>query len=279
VYDLAPNMKVRGTWSQTIARPTFLELAPVITYDFVTGENVVGNKDLRIAHIVNTDLRWEWFPRPGEVLAASLFRKTIDDPIEKESFSYLGQDYVLAVNYPEGRVDGWELEGRKKLDFLPDLFQFLSVGANYTYIDAKVEVPENLRRTLGLYGVDGVTLSQPARDMEGQPAYLWNVNVMCDIEPWGTSAGLFYSVRGDMLKSGAAIGEKGATPNIYSKKLATVNFSISQDFAERWKVTFQAKNLLDPLVEEVYRAPGGEEALRRRYREGVSYSLAVGCSW
>ena len=82
VYDLTPRMKVRGTWSQTIARPTFLELAPVITYDFVSGENFVGNRDLRISHIVNTDLRWEWFPRPGEVFAASLFRKEIDDPIE-----------------------------------------------------------------------------------------------------------------------------------------------------------------------------------------------------
>ncbi|MEI6219589.1 MAG: TonB-dependent receptor, partial [bacterium] len=51
VYEVAPNMKVRGTWSQTIARPTFLELAPVITYDFVSGETVVGNKDLKISHI------------------------------------------------------------------------------------------------------------------------------------------------------------------------------------------------------------------------------------
>ncbi len=279
VYDLTPQMKVRGTWSQTIARPTFLELAPVITYDFVAGETVVGNKDLRISHIVNNDLRWEWFPGPGEVFAASLFHKTIEDPIEKESFSYLGEDYLLAVNYPKGTVRGWELEGRKRLDFLPDLFRFLSVGANYTFIEAKVEVPEPLRRNLDQYGVGKTTLGQAKRDMEGQPAYLWNINVTYDIESWGTSAGLFYTVRGDMLKSGAAIGEKGATPNTYSKKLATVNFSLSQEFAKRWKFTFQAKNLLDPWVKDVYRAPDGTEVLRRKHQEGVTYTFQLGASW
>lgn len=279
VYDMTPDMKVRGTWSQTIARPTFLELAPVITYDFVSGESFVGNKDLEIARIVNTDLRWEWFPRPGEVFAASLFHKEIENPIERESFSYLGEDYLLAVNYPEGVVDGWEVEGRKKLDFLPDLFQFLSVGANYTFIDAKVDVPEQLEASLSQYGVGETTLGQDERDMEGQPAFLWNVNVMYDIEPWGTAAGFFYTVRGDMLKSGASIGEKGATPSIYSKEFASVNFSLSQEFATRWKATFMAKNLIDPWVEEVYRAPNGIEVLRRRYHEGVSYSIQLGCSW
>jgi outer membrane receptor protein involved in Fe transport len=102
---------------------------------------------------------------------------------------------------------------------------------------------------------------------------------MYDIEPWGTSAGLFYTVRGDMLRSGAAIGEKGATPNIYSKEVATVNFSLSQEFAKRWKFTFQAKNLIDPKVDEVYRAPDGTEVLRRRYREGVTYSFQLGATW
>jgi len=279
VYDLTPNMKVRGTWSQTIARPTFLELAPVITFDPVSGENYVGNKELRIAHIVNTDLRWEWFPRPGEVLAASLFHKKIEDPIEKESFSYLSEDYLLTVNYPEGTVRGWELEGRKKLDFLPDLLQFFTLGANYTFIDAKVRVPEQVEENLRQYGVGNTTLGQSEREMEGQPAYLWNISVMYDIEPWGTSAALFYSMRGDMLKSGAAIGENGATPNIYSKAAASVNFSLSQEFAKRWKFTFQAKNVTDPWVEEVYRAPGGTEVQRRKHREGVVYSFQVGATW
>ena len=278
-HALTPSMKVRASWTRTIARPTFLELAPVITYDFVTGDTFVGNKDLRISHVENRDLRWEWFPRPGEVVAASLFHKRITDPIEREAFSYLSQDYLLALNYPKGAVRGYELEFRKDLDFLPDLFQFFSVGANYTGIDAEVEVPERIQRNLSQFGVGDVTLDQPTREMEGQPAFLWNVNVTYDIDPWGTTAGLFYSVRGDILKSGAAVGPDGVAPNIFSRELATVNFSLGQKFGDTWKVTFQAKTLLDPLVRDVYRAPDGTEILRRVYRDGVSYSFSVGAAW
>jgi hypothetical protein len=46
----------------------------------------------------------------------------VSDPIERESFSYIGEDYLLAVNYPEGTVQGWEVEARKSLDFLLHLF-------------------------------------------------------------------------------------------------------------------------------------------------------------
>jgi outer membrane receptor protein involved in Fe transport len=294
VYDLTPQMKVRGTWSQTIARPTMLELAPVINTDYVAGDNLVGNKDLMISHLVNRDLRWEWFPKPGEIFAASLFDKKIEDPIDRESFTFLNQEYLLAVNLPEGTVKGWELEARKSLDFLPDFFQFFSVGANYTYIDAKVEVPlsylddyaadDDMLADVGVEpGKSNVVhrLGQTERDMEGQPNHLWNINVTWDYEPWGTSAGFFYSVRGDMLRSGVSIQPEGITaiPNVYSKELASVNLSLSQEFAKRWKFTFQAKNLLDPRVDEVYRAPDGTEVLRRTYREGVSYSFQLGATW
>jgi outer membrane receptor protein involved in Fe transport len=142
-----------------------------------------------------------------------------------------------------------------------------------------VDVPETVEENLDRYGVGDITLGQSERDMEGQPVFLWNINVMYDIEPWGTSAGLFYTVRGDMLRSGAAIGEKGATPNIYSKELASVNLSLSQEFAKRWKFTFQVKNVTDPWVEEVYRAPDGTAVQRRKYREGVTYSFGLGATW
>jgi outer membrane receptor protein involved in Fe transport len=294
VYDLTPEMKVRGTWSQTIARPTMLELAPVINTDYVVGDNLVGNKDLKISHLVNKDLRWEWSPKPGEIFAASLFNKQIKDPIDREAFTFLSQEYLLAVNLPEGTVQGWELEARKSLGFLPDIFQFFSVGANYTFIDAKVKVPlsylQNYAADDAMLADVGVEpgesnvvhrLGQTERDMEGQPDHLWNINVTWDYEPWGTSAGFFYSVRGDMLRSGVSIQTEGVTavPNVYSKGFASVNFSLSQKFAKRWKATFQAKNLLDPWLDEVYRFPDGTEVPRRRYREGVTYGFQLGASW
>lgn len=274
VYQMAPGMNLRLNWSQTIARPTFLEIAPVITYDFIEGESFIGNRDLKLSRIVNRDLRWEWFPTEDEVLAVSVFSKDLRDPIERETFGYLSQDYILAVNYPSGRVSGYEIEGRTRLDFLPDPFKPLRIGVNYTKIDASVEIPEAVAEALEFHGI-----GRTKRPMEGQPEYLFNFNLTYDIEPWGTSFGWFYNIRGDMLKAGAAIGDRGATPDIFVKKFANATLSLSQKIGPHAKVTLRAHNILDLPVTEVYREPDGTETIRRRYREGVRYSIGVSAEW
>ena len=273
-YELIPGMNLRGSWSQTIARPTFLELAPVITFDFIEDETFVGNSDLVLSHVENYDARWEWFRRPGEVFAVSYFYKKIADPIETISFGYLSRDYLLAVNYPEGRIRGMEFEARKDLDFLPHPFKNFSLGANYTFIEAKVRIPEVQRSGLAFHELD-----QFSRDMEGQPAYLFNVNLTFNKEEWGTTAGVFYNVRGDMLRAGAAVGDRGATPNIYELARETLNLSFQQKIGRHLSLTLQAKNVTDPTIEEVYREPDGTETNRRRGREGIRYSVSVSCAW
>ncbi len=274
LWEITPRMNLRLTWAQTIARPTFLEIAPVITHDFIEGETSVGNNELKLSRIVNRDLRWEWFPTADEMLAISIFEKRLTDPIEREAFTYLNDDYLLAVNYPEGYVQGVEVEGRARLDFMPDPFKPLSVGLNYTKIDARVTVPENIAE-----GLDGYGLRRDRREMEGQPAFLFNFNLTYDIERWGTAFGWFYNIRGDLLKAGAAVGERGATPDIFVKKFANVGLSLSQKIGRHAKLTFRAHNVLDPPVTEVYRKPDGEEIPRRKYREGVRYSLGLSMEW
>ncbi|MCX7818229.1 MAG: TonB-dependent receptor [Kiritimatiellae bacterium] len=269
IWDIAPGMTLRLNWSQTIARPTFLEIAPVITPDYIEGDSFIGNRDLRISHIVNRDLRWEWIQGPDDVLAFSVFDKDVTDPIEKETFGYLSESYTLAINYPRGRVEGFEVEARRRMEFLPPPFDALRVGVNYARLRSWVEMPERLVNAFTPYGLP----PRERRPMEGQPEYLFNFQLLYDIERWGTSFGWFYTIRGDMLKSGAAIGESGATPDIMLLKQPSVGISISQKIGSRVKVTFRAQNLLDPPVREVYRIPGQEDVMRRQYREGVRYSI------
>lgn len=273
-YALAPGMYLKGNWGQTIARPTFLELAPVVTYDYISGDAFVGNNDLKISHLNNYDLRWEWFRRAGQVFSASWFFKRIEDPIEYESFGYLGQDYLLAVNYPKGKVKGYELEVRQPLDFLPWLFKYFSCGANYTKIEATVELPEAQQNSLEFHN-----LGQDERPMEGQPAYLGNINLTFDHERWGTSVGAFWNFTGDTLKSGAAVGDTSATPDVYITERMTVNLSLSQKLSKHWKLTLKAKNVTDPHISEIYRAPDGTETLKRAFQAGVAYSVGLNASW
>ena len=58
----------------------------------------IGNPDLRRALIQNFDLRWEWYPRTGEVLSLGVFAKQFDDPIEKVIIQAAGTNTLSYVN-------------------------------------------------------------------------------------------------------------------------------------------------------------------------------------
>ncbi len=123
IYAIRPNMSLRASWARTLARPTFRELAPVATEEFIFGDEYFGNPDLKPSSITNYDLRWEWFRRPGEVLALSVFSKTIEDPIELISFAASNRSFIQPVNYESGEVKGAELEFRTGLDVLSPLLR------------------------------------------------------------------------------------------------------------------------------------------------------------
>ena len=42
VYEAQPGQNVRLPWSRTLARPTFRELAPVATEEFIFGDEYIG---------------------------------------------------------------------------------------------------------------------------------------------------------------------------------------------------------------------------------------------
>lgn len=48
-----------------LARPTFRELAPYASFDFVGDFTLIGNKDLKRTLVNNCDLRWERTAAPG----------------------------------------------------------------------------------------------------------------------------------------------------------------------------------------------------------------------
>ena len=83
VYHLQQNMNLRGAFGMTLARPTLREMAPFGSWEFLNDYIFVGNPNLHRTLIYNYDLRWEWFTKPGEVLAVSAFYKKFIDPVEK----------------------------------------------------------------------------------------------------------------------------------------------------------------------------------------------------
>jgi TonB-dependent receptor len=281
IWTVVPDMKLRASWSRTIARPTFRELAPVATEEFIFGDEFIGNPDLVLSDITNYDLRWEWFRRPGEVLAASVFFKELRDPIELISFSASNRSFVQPLNFEKGTLKGFELEARTGLDLFSDRLRGLAVGVNYSLLDTEVDVPAEERESLSAFGLD-----EPTRRLQGQPEYLFNFNVTYDHDATGTSASLFYNRTGETLLTGAARNVEDGNPNVFEKSIGVLDVTVHQvlRMADRPKgprlaLDLRVKNLLQPDKLTVYRVPSGQEEIKTERETPVRITLSASAKW
>ena len=283
-FELKPfeELIIRGTYSETIARPTFKELTPVRQQEYIGADIFVGNPNLKLPFLKNYDLRLDYTPYDGGLISVSYFYKKIDNPIEYVLVEEPSREvsFTTPLNYPEGKMTGYEFETRHQLGHFIRGLEGLGVGANATFIKSEVTVPDWEFTRFNKYGYD----IAKTRPMMGAPEYLYNIFMTYDIKDFGTKIGLFYTVKGDTLVQGAGLSgyKKGPNyvPDVYEKEHGTLNFSLSQQVGEDWTVKFQAKNLLDTPIRTVYRSKEvGKDVTKTSYTKGVDFSLSVGAKF
>lgn len=262
----------RASYSETIARQTFKEMTPVQQTEYLGGDVFMGNPLLEMSDVENYDLRLDFTPFEGSFISASWFRKRIKKPIE-----YV-QDYVVnigdittPVNYPSGELDGYELEIRQQMGRIWRPLEGLSIGANGTLIHAVVRNSDEEALFL-----EGLGFPETERDMMQTPEYLYNLSLTYDFDKTGTQFGLFYTVKGDTLVAGAGQSKGNYIPSVYAKEHDSLNFSVSQKIGDHLKLTFKAKNLTDPDIQEVYRSDYmDDDVVKTSYTKGIDYSISL----
>jgi len=183
IVKLSDVMNLRLAGSQTLARPALREFAPFAFWDFSTQSQVMGNPTLTRSRITNYDVRWEWFPSPGEVISLGAFYKRILDAIEETIF--LEQSEIARTfRNAEGPAQnyGLEIELRKRLDLLGPWGENVIFSMNYARIFSEVEVTQ------------GGQLDR--RSMWGQSPYTLNVAAFWSIPEWDATLSVGYNVFG-----------------------------------------------------------------------------------
>jgi hypothetical protein len=267
------RVTLRLSYSETVARQTFKELTPVVQQEFLGGPIFIGNPDLRLARLRNYDVRLDYTPNDDGLLSVSWFHKDIDDAIEyvQRVFDF---SFTTAVNYPDGRLTGWELEGRQGLGHLWEPLEVLAIGANATFIDSEVTLPADEAA-----GFDSPAIQAPMsrRDATGAPEALYNLYLTFDLPQSGTRAGLFYTLTGDTLIAGAGQANGNFVPNVYADDFETLNLTMSQDIGHGTRIEFKAKNITNPRIETVYRSVYiGDDLVRTSSRKGIELSIGIG---
>ena len=262
VYALSDQTNLRAAYGRTLARPSFRELAPYAAFELRTNRVFQGNPDLRRTLVDNADLRLEWFSRPGEIVAASVYYKRFQNPIELTYNVQAVNAEIQPRNLENAAVYGLELEARRGLDVLPGALQYLSVGGNLTLAYSAVDVLESERQRR-------LDPSETERPLQGQSPFVLNLDLGYET-PSGTSVGLFYNLFGDRLNFVAL----GLTPDVYEQARGSLDFTFRQPLASGIAVKATAKNLTGAsyrLVQEL----NGETFVTEEYPLGQSFSVGV----
>lgn len=262
-------MNVRLGYARTLARPTFRELAPYASFEFVRDVVLVGNDTLKRTLIDNLDLRWEWFPTPRELVSASVFFKQFQNPIE-QVINPIAQNIELNYrNVDQATIYGLELEFRKSLDFIASALKDFRAGLNLTLIQSFLDInPQELQLIRALD-----PNADSRRPMFGQSPYTVNAELAYLNDTLGLTANVNFNVFGPRI---SAIST-GGTPNVFEQPRPSLDFSVSQRFASRWSIRFRAQNLLNPEYKQTHTFKD-TEFIFQTYRVGRTFSLGISYS-
>ncbi len=219
----------RAAYSETLSRPDFRELSPAAFTNPVTGREVVGNPNLKIASIKNYDFRWEWYFAFSDYMSFGLFYKEFENPIE--SVVQPGaESRQTFTNAEAGENAGAEFEIYKRLDFLGDRWEDFYIQSNVAYIESEVVIADK----------DRGILTSTSRPLQGQSDWLFNAQI--GYEPFsGTTATLLYHYFGERISE---VGVEGA-PDLVEQPFGELNTVFIHELNDHWKMTIKGKNLLD----------------------------------
>lgn len=265
-YRLNEKSNLRLSGSQTVIRPEFRELSPFSYFDFDQNAAIQGNPKLERTKVTNIDVRYEIYPRAGEVISIGGFYKYFKNPIEM-GFNETGVNTISFsyLNFPKATSYGIEFEIRKRLDFTPALKNF-TFFSNLAYIYNKVESAKDVNK------------ADISRPMQGQSPYVINAGLQYDHKS-GLNATFLFNQIGRRIFS---VGDEDRR-HIWEAPRAILDFQIAKKFAkEMIEVKLTAGDILNQVANYYQdrdtnkRYNADTDFLRFSRKPGTNYSISVG---
>ncbi|HEX7858831.1 MAG TPA: TonB-dependent receptor [Verrucomicrobiae bacterium] len=266
-FQIRTNVDLIASWSRTVVRPTYREIAEVPIYDVAQSRTYLGNPALRMSASENFDLRASWYPRPGELVSAGVFAKRIDAPIELAGKNN-DNSQITYENFEEAKVFGVEGEVRFQMNRVWDPLEDLFFGLNGAWITSEVPLTAIQRDNRVAFS------SETERPLYDQPEYILNGSLTWEIERSRTTVTVSGGVVGESL---ILVGL--AKPDEYVQPAPDLNLFVRQRLGKNWDVRFTAKNLLDPEFEVAQTWPEVGKVVLESYTKGITFGLSVGCEF
>jgi hypothetical protein len=263
-YKVNNKTNIRLSASQTVIRPELRELASLNLYDFELNASVNGDPKLKRTKILNTDLRYELYPRAGEVFSAGLFYKNFKNPIE-QFFNEDGGGSFSFVNPTTAYSYGVELEFRKKLDLI-------SVFKNFTFQSNLSLIKSNAKD-------DVLDLNRP---LQGQSNYMINAGILYDLENIGLNVTTLFNMIGRRIYVVGGTGGFSGTPNVWEAPRPLLDMQIAKKvLSKKGEVKLNVSDIINAkqifyqnnTLTNKFDYNANTDALRFRRINGTTFNL------
>ena len=186
-YSMNDLANIRFAYTQSYAKPNFVDIVPFVNYDADVARLYIGNTDLKPSLSNNIDLMFERYDRGGGIVSAGLFYKNMNRfqftriiPSLLEDFpgfpQTAGFQFRQEQNGERAIVYGFEFNLMRRLNFLPGILGGLSAYLNYTFT-----------------GSDASTQDRSNMRLPGQAMHTGNASVSWDYKGFSSKASLNYN--------------------------------------------------------------------------------------
>ncbi len=275
-YALNEKTFLRFASSMTQTLPEFKEFSP-FQYEEPTGRVIQGNPDLEKSDVVNVDLKFEFFPKSGELLSATAFYKNIKDPINLALTTGSSGFFEYNNTGDQATVFGLELEGRLNLLENEDGQGVLNANANVTLMSHN----QDLLQTFQYYDIKETGL-QGASDLIVNGSLVYNnrkENPFVASLTANYASDKIYALGSpeDFVNSDVLFNHQ-----IIEKGFVTMDMVLSKKFNKHITVKFTGRNLLNPNInqtQEITRFDNNgavvsdSEATVQSYKKGMQLNL------
>jgi len=271
-YATSAKTNLRLAASQTYTLPQLQEM-PFIAFLGLT-DVIWGNPWLKPSTVYNADLKWEFFPKNGEMFSATVFGKYIQEPINKFTIAGTFNEFVNANTGDAAHVYGVELDAKK------DLFNFSTdtkirkvfVSGNVTLMTSETDIDAEKIRTETNYNFNA-NFNEETSELQGAAPMLANLTLGYS-QKWDEnnktiSAATVYNYTSDRLYS---IGHSNMGNQI-DQAVNTLDLVIKTKF-NRFGIDVSAKNVLNPEIKRVQENSDADYVVRQ-FKRGSTFSVSL----
>lgn len=270
-YEISEKQNIKFAASKTYTLPQFKERAPFLFEE--VGQSFFGNENLYNSTDYNFDLKWEMYPKNGEVISFTGFGKYIQNPINQVTVASATND-ISWVNTGEKAIGlGIEGEWRKNIisreNSTTGEKTNLGFGLNVSYLftnqdlDTQKVIEENPGISVAFTNKDSRLTG--ASDLLVNSDISFNKDFKNDKSLTATLAGGYFSDRIYAL----GVTGKG---DLVDSEVITLDFVLKYKINKNIGFGFSAKNLTDPTIE---RTQDIQNVVVDSYKKGRNFSISM----